>query len=91
MMARVAESLRENGLDVAGSVLADFFPDDTSLSFGVLVTRTGNVFTFVYDYLHAKDESKGSVKRCKDITSHWETTPYRRQIAPALRLVGAAV
>jgi hypothetical protein len=44
--ARLRELLRERGLDPDAVALADFFPDDGHLMFGVVVTQDDRVFEF---------------------------------------------
>jgi hypothetical protein len=83
MLARIAALVRERGVDPDRAVIADYFPDDTSFKFGILVTGEKKVFQFGYDFLH-KPELEGTLTEWEDLTGSWQVSPYRVQVEAAL-------
>ena len=81
------ELLTELGTKVESAVLAAFFEDDVDQQFGVLVGADNSVHTFVLHYGKGDINTQISAARIpelEDITSHWETSPYRRYVSEAL-------
>jgi hypothetical protein len=89
LFARIRDLVREKGVDADSIVIADFFPDDTSLYFGVLVMRERRAFTFDYDYLR-RPELEGELSEWRDITATWATSPYHKAVAAAFAMLDAA-
>jgi hypothetical protein len=83
MLQRIAALVRDRGVDPDHAVIADYFPDDTSFMFGVLVTSDRKVFQFGYDWLH-KPTLGGALSEWNDLTSSWQSSPYRAQVRAAL-------
>lgn len=90
LFARTRDLLPDFGVDVETVVLAQFFPDDGDQEFGVLVTPSREVFTFVL-YLGRRGDIKTQLRTAeiadwRDITGTWETSAYRRYVKEALSL-----
>ena len=89
VFARLRDLVRPKGVDPNTAVIADFFPDDTSFYFGILVTPEARVFQFGYDYLHLA-ETEGKLSEWNELTQSWRTSPYHEEVGAALKFVGAA-
>ena len=89
MLGRVAELVRATGVDPDSAMIADYFLDDTSFYFGILVTSDRRVFQFGYDHLH-KSQMEGSLSEWNELTITWRSSPYREEVAAALKSLGAA-
>jgi hypothetical protein len=83
--ARIATLIQQHGADPATAVIADFFPDDHCVCFCLLVTPTGRVFTFDYDWL-GRSEAEGELVGWTDITDAQERWIYAEPIAAAVQL-----
>ncbi|MBO9519977.1 MAG: hypothetical protein J7518_00455 [Nocardioidaceae bacterium] len=87
VFARLREVPPDLGIDPASVVLAQLFEDDVDQEFGVLVGADKSVHTFV---LHdGKGDINTQIRTARipeltDITSHGETSPYRRAVSEAL-------
>lgn len=92
MWARLRELFRERGIDPDAAVLADFFPDDTDLEFGVLLTPDGRVYEFDFTYGPRGDiktkSSTGVISDWRDMTDRWRDWHHRNQIEAAMPLLG---
>jgi hypothetical protein len=89
---RLRSLLSERGIEVNRSVLATFFPDDTNMEFGVLVTPDRRVYEF--DLHHGGGDLRSQavmavITDWRDRTEQWDSTPHRRDIEDALRLIDA--
>jgi len=89
VFARLRELVQAKGIDPNTAVIADFFPDDTSFYFGILVTPEARVFQLGYDYLHAA-ETEGKLSEWNELTQSWRTSLYHEEVRAALEFVGAA-
>jgi hypothetical protein len=71
-------------------VLAQFFPDDVDQEFGVLVTASRGVFTFVLHYGRRGDlttqAQTASLHGWDNISDRWESSPYSQYVHEALAL-----
>ncbi len=88
MWERMRVLFRGKGLDPATLVLADSFEDDDQFEFGLIVTPSGEVFQYGYDY-RGKDISDGFFREWQNLTDRYKNTPYHEQIKIALKLVGS--
>lgn len=90
--ARLRILLAERGLDASKVALATFFPDDTDMEFGVVVTPDRHVYEFDLHYgggdLRHQAET-AMITSWRDRTDWWDSTPHRQEIEDALRLLGA--
>lgn len=88
---RLRELLVEHGADPQGDVLADLFEDDVDQEFGVLVTATRRVLTFVMHYGRRGDlktqVADATLHDWRDITDGWGSSPYRHNIADAMDML----
>jgi len=82
MFVRIRELLALRGVEPSTTWLAQFFPDDNSFEFGVVLTEDGLVFQFGYDYLH-RDPGTGEFTEFEDWTSTWQISFYSAEIAAA--------
>jgi len=90
LYARLRSLLTERGIDCGQSVLATFFPDDTDMEFGVLVTPDRRVYEF--ELHHGKGDLQAHVATAtitdwRDRTDGWDGAPHRRDVEDALRLL----
>ena len=88
---RLRELLVEHGDDPQTDVLADLFEDDVDQEFGVLVTATRRVFTFVLHYGRCGDiktqVADAVMRDWDDITDLWQSSPYRENVADAVLML----
>ncbi len=85
LVAGIRRCLLDKGVQVATAAIAEWFPDDTSFEFGVVVTVDGRVFQFGYDYL-GKPEDEGSISEWEDLTASWKSCPYAQTIEVAMTI-----
>jgi len=88
--SRLRELLMARGLDPHRIALADFFPDDTDMEFGIVVTPDGHVYEF--DFIYGKGDlvaqaGTATISDWRDRTTWWRDTPHRAQIEQAFRLL----
>jgi hypothetical protein len=88
--ARLRELLRARGLDPDRVALADFFPDDTDMEFGIVVTPDGHVYEF--DFIYGKGDlatqaGTATISEWRDRSTWWRDTPHRARIEQAFRLL----
>ncbi len=88
MLGRVAELVRATGVDPDSAMIADYFLDDTSFYFGILVTSDRRVFQFGYDHLH--NSKWRLLSEWNELTITWRSSPYWEEVAAALKSLGAA-
>ena len=81
--------LREKGIDPATTLLAECFPDDAELEFGLVVTQERRLFQFGLDYLHTTVE-QGSFAEWVERTADVAGSPCRERAAAALELLAQA-
>jgi len=89
---RLRQLLTERGLDPAKVALANLFPDDSNMEFGIVVTGDGGVFEF--DLIYGKGDlnqqaATAFIAEWRDRTSRWRDTPHRQDIEAALELLVA--
>ncbi len=84
---RLRSLLEGKGLEPGTTAVADLFPDDNSLEFGLIVTCDRKVFQFDFDYLH-KTMAMGIFSEWQDITATWQGSPYKQQVSAALEITG---
>jgi hypothetical protein len=92
LYARLRSLLTERGIDCGRSALATFFPDDTDMEFGVLVTPDRRVYEFDLHYGRgdlAAQVAAATITDWRDRTDWWESTAHRRDVEDALRLLNA--
>ncbi|HEX6393426.1 MAG TPA: hypothetical protein VFZ97_08285 [Acidimicrobiales bacterium] len=87
---RLRELLTAKGLEPGRIALADFFPDDTDMEFGIAVTPEGHVYEF--DFRYGKGDLRtaaatATISDWRDRTDWWRDTPSRQQIEAAFRLL----
>ena len=85
LWVRVRDLIREKGLDPHQVTLAYSYPEDLHFELGVIVTPEGRVFQFGFDYLH-QSIADGVFTEWEDLTDRYKNSPYRNQVAAALRL-----
>jgi hypothetical protein len=90
LWSRLRDLLRERGLDPNVVVLAQFFPDDTNLEFGIIVTPGHGVYTF--DLRYGSGDLKQQAETAyfsdwRDLTTWWRDSPYRKDVAAAMDLL----
>ena len=84
MAVGIRRCLKEKCIDPKTIIVAEWFPDDTRSEFGIVVTVTGEVYQFGYDYLN-KPEGDGTFNEWENITHSWSSEPLSKSIALALK------
>jgi hypothetical protein len=89
---RLRELLRERGVQPSEVVLADLFPADTDMEFGVVLTSDGRDYEF--DLVHGRGDlreqaASAVIADWRDGTEWWRDTPHRAEIEAAFRLLEA--
>ncbi len=87
LWVRLRELLLKKGLDPQTTLLADFFSDDASFEFGLLVVPDCRCIQFGFDYLH-KSVAEGVISEWEDLTDRYQATPYDQQFTVALKMIG---
>ena len=88
--ARLRELLRARGLDPGQVALANLFPDDTNMEFGIVVTPDGRVYEF--DLTYGKGDLRrqavtATISDWRDRTADWRDTTDRGDIEAAFDLL----
>jgi hypothetical protein len=92
LYARLRSLLTERGIDCGQAALATFFPDDADMEFGVLVTPDRRVYEFDLHYGEGDLQAQvatATITDWRDRTDWWDSTPHRRDVENALRLLDA--
>jgi hypothetical protein len=79
--------LNERRLNPEMLVLADCFPDDGQLWFGLLVTPDSKCIQFDFEYWH-KSVEQGVFSEWVDLTDRFRDTAYRDRFSAAIELIG---
>lgn len=90
LYARVRQLLTERGVDVEHSALAAFFPDDTNMEFGVVVTPDRRVYEFDLHYGKGdltQQVAPAQITDWRDRTDWWRDMPRRTDVEDAMRLL----
>jgi len=80
----IRKCLAEKDIDLETVIVADWFPDDVSFEYGILVTQQGRVFQFGYDY-YDKPMGKGAFSEWHEITNNWQEIPLSQRVNVALK------
>lgn len=86
LYARVAELLRQQGVDVESVVVASFSPEGNTAASGVVVTPDRHVFEFEVTY-PAKAYSQAELRAWRDCTGSYTTRGFRDRVAAGLVLL----
>ncbi len=89
LYVRYRELLSERGIDPSTAVLAESFPDDVRLEFGIVVTADRRVYLFSLEY-RDKPIEEGTFMEWEDLTDTWQSSNYSSPIARALKLLTQA-
>ena len=90
LWVRLRALLAERDVDVSRSALAVFFPDDTNMEFGVVVTPDRQVYEFDLHYGSgdlAKQAATATIADWRDRTEWWRSMPSRSDIEEAFRII----
>ena len=87
---RLRELLREKGLNPSDVVLADMFPDDPGMEFGIVVAPEGRVYEF--DFIHGNGDlltsaATATLWNWRDRSEDWHEGHARRAVEAGLRLL----
>ncbi|MCX5395077.1 hypothetical protein [Streptomyces sp. NBC_00094] len=85
LWVRLRELLAERGLTISTTVLVYLFPDGGYAETGVVLSDGGRVYEFDIGYsrMRAGSERNAVIENWHDITSSWQTHPFRSEIADA--------
>lgn len=91
LWARLRQLLTERGFSPYEVALATFFPDDTAMEFGVLVTPDHHVYEFELRY-GARGDLRQQIAAAylwawTDRTDHWRDRPFSDAVETALQLL----
>lgn len=78
----------QRGVNPPSSVLVEFFPDDVSFQYGVVVSGDARVYQFGFDYLH-RTEAEGVLSEWKDISGSFQSTAFSSNVQIGLSIVQA--
>jgi hypothetical protein len=84
MATGIRRCLEEKSINPKSIIVAEWFPDDTSFEFGIIVTYDNKVYQFGYDYLD-KPEGNGYFSEWENLTTTWRDVPHAKSIALALK------
>lgn len=87
LYSRLREVLPDQGVDVSTCILANLFPDDGHIEFGVLVDLDHRVFTFELHYGGGDLVTQAATARIvnwRDITESWHSSLYSSSVQDAL-------
>jgi hypothetical protein len=87
---RLRELLREKGLDPSAVVLAEMYPDDPGMEFGIVVVPGGAVYEF--DFISGKGDLKtqaatATIWNWRDRSRDWQQGSHRRAVEAGFRLL----
>lgn len=90
LYVRLRALLADKGIDPSTCVLAAFFPDDTNMEFGVVVTPERQVYEF--DLYHGPGDLTNQVATAylgdwRDRSRWWEASPSRGDVEDAMRML----
>jgi hypothetical protein len=91
LWSRLRELLVERGLDPKVVALAQLFPDDTDMEFGIVVTPGREVFTFDLRYGDGdliRQAASSYISEWRILTDWWRDSPYREDVIAAIELLG---
>ena len=93
LYAKLRDLLSMKGVDPSTCVLAAFFPDDTNMEFGVVVTPDHHVYEF--DLVYGSGDVAAAVEGAyfgdwRDRTAWWPSTPSRADIEEAMAMLDRA-
>ena len=84
MVSGIRRCIEEKGIKPNEIIVAEWFPDDTSFEFGIIVTGDNKVYQFGYDYMN-KPEGNGCLDEWVNLTNTWKNMPHSKCIALALK------
>jgi hypothetical protein len=89
---RLRELLQEKGLDPSAVVLAEMYPDDPGMEFGIVVAPGGAVYEF--DFIYGKGDlqtqaATATIWNWRDRSLDWQKGTHRRAVEAGLRLLEA--
>lgn len=79
----VGKELAEKGVDINKIIVVDFFTEDNSKCYFVVVTKDRCIFEFYYDYLH-KNETDGKIIGWQEFTKNPEKVYMNENVEIAL-------
>lgn len=88
---RLRDLLAEQGLDWRKAAMAQCFPDDGALEFGIVVAADGEVYEF--DFTHGRGDittamKSGVLSDWRRTTDRWRDRPFREDVVDAFELLG---
>lgn len=88
---RLRELLAEKGIDWRQAAIAQCFPDDAAMEFGIVVAADGEVYEF--DFLHGRGDiatamKSGVLSDWTRTTDRWRDRPFREDVNAAFALLG---
>ena len=84
MICGIKQCIESEGINPKELIVAELFPDDTCFELGIVITKSGKVFQFGYNYFE-NQENKGSFTEWHDLTNQWQGTPHSQRIEAALK------
>ena len=84
MVAGIRRCIEEKGINSQKIIVAEWFPDDASFEFGIIITSENKVYQFGYSYMN-KPEGNGYFSEWGNLTNTWQNEPHSKSIALALK------
>jgi len=84
MVIGIRRCLEEKNINTKKIIVAEWFPDDASFEFGIVVTDNDEVYQFGYNYI-GKLDGEGSFSEWENITHTWKNEPLSKSIEIALK------
>ena len=83
MIYGIKQCIESEGINTKDVIVAELFPDDSCFELGIIITKTGKVYQFGYDYIE-NQEKNGNFTEWHDLTNQWQGTPHSQRIEAAL-------
>ena len=82
--------LAERDIDIKRSALAAFFPDDTNMEFGIVVSHDKRVYEFEMHYGKGDITHQiagATITAWNDRSDRWDSDPFSADIREAMELI----
>jgi hypothetical protein len=86
-LRRIRDLIAGHGVDIGTSLVANLMPEDANMLSGFIVTASGRVHEFEYDWRGTQPD-QGRLAAWRDITDSYESRAFREPISVALTLAG---
>lgn len=81
----VCRELNKRGINAEQSVIADLFTEDVCQEYYLLITQSGEIYEFYYDWLSSGDRMHGEIIEWNDFTDNPEGAYMQEPLKCALK------